>query len=152
MFFGLRNSPVIFQAIMNELLRDLINTRKVGSFINNIMVGTESKERHNESVEEILERLEKNNLYMKLEKCRWKVRKIDFLEVIIRPEGIKMEKEKVKTVLDWLVPKIGSVMNLFFNTPDNFSYLIFYFHFYSFFISQQEHLYIFNQISSTRSR
>ena len=135
MFFGLRNSPVIFQAIMNELLRDLINTRKVGSFINNIMVGTESKERHNESVEEILERLEKNNLYMKLEKCRWKVRKIDFLEVIIRPEGIKMEKEKVKTVLDWLVPKIGSVMNLFFNTPDNFSYLIFYFHFYSFFIN-----------------
>ena len=70
MFFGLRNSPVIFQAIMNELLRDLINTRKVGSFINNIMVGTESKERHNESVEGILERLEKNNLYMKLEKYR----------------------------------------------------------------------------------
>ena len=37
---------------------------------------------------------------MKLEKCKWKVRKVGFLEVVIGPEGIKMEKEKVKGVLD----------------------------------------------------
>ena len=44
MFFGLTNSPVTFQAIMNELLRNLINTRKVAAFIDNVIVGTESKE------------------------------------------------------------------------------------------------------------
>ena len=121
MFFGLTNSPVISQAIMNELLRDLINTRKVGSFINNIMVGTKSEERHDELVEEILKRLEENNLYIKLEKCRWKVRKVHFLGVIIGLEGIKIEEEKVKTVLDWPVSKIGSIMNFFFNIPNNFS-------------------------------
>jgi len=70
MFFGLTNSLAIFQAIMNKLLRDLINTEKVGSFIDNIMVETESKEGHNELVKEILRRLEENNLYVKLEKCR----------------------------------------------------------------------------------
>ena len=42
---------------------------------------------------------------MKLEKCKWKVRKVNFLEVVLRPESIKMEETKVKAVLDWPVPK-----------------------------------------------
>ena len=62
-FFKLMNSLAIFQTIMNKLLRDLINTGKMGSFINNIMVGTESEKGYNELVEEILRRLEENNLY-----------------------------------------------------------------------------------------
>jgi len=70
MFFGLTNSPAMFQTMMNESLRDLINTGKVGSFINDIMVGTETEEGHNELVEEILRRLEENDLYVKLEKCK----------------------------------------------------------------------------------
>jgi len=63
---------------MNKLLRDLINIEKIESFIDDIMVGMEMKEEHNELVEEILRRLEENNLYVKLEKCKWKVREIDF--------------------------------------------------------------------------
>jgi len=55
---------------MNELLRDLINTGKVGSFIDDIMVGTETEEGHDELVEEILKRLEENDLYIKPEKCK----------------------------------------------------------------------------------
>jgi len=70
MFFGLTNLPATFQAIMNELLRDLINMGRVGSFINNIMVRTETEEGHNELVEEILKRLEENDLYIKPEKCK----------------------------------------------------------------------------------
>jgi len=49
---------------------------------------------------EIIKKLEKNYLYVKLEKCKWKVRKVGFLGVVIRPEGIKIEKVKVKGVLD----------------------------------------------------
>jgi len=37
----------------------------------------------------------------KLEKCKWKVREVGFLGVVIRPEGIRIEEEKVKGVLDW---------------------------------------------------
>jgi len=110
MFFGLTNSPDTFQAMMNKLLKNLINTGKVVSFINNIMVGTESEEGHDELVEEILRMLEENDLYVKLEKCRWKVREVDFLKVVIGLERIKIKKEKVKAVLNWLVPK--SVKNV----------------------------------------
>jgi len=54
MFFGLTNSPVTFQAMMNELLRDLINTGKVAAFIDDVIVRTETKEGHNEIVAEII--------------------------------------------------------------------------------------------------
>ena len=105
MFFGLTNSPATFQAMMNKLLRDLINTGKVAVFIDNVIVGIEIKERHDELVAEVIKRLKENDLYVKPEKCRWKVKEVEFLGVVIGPEGIKMEKEKVKGVLEWLTPK-----------------------------------------------
>ena len=90
---------------MNELLRDLINTGKVASFINDVIVKMEEEEGYDEIVEEVVKRLAKNNLYVKPEKCKWKVREVGFLEVIIGPERIRMEEEKMKGVLDWLTPK-----------------------------------------------
>jgi len=70
-----------------------------------IIVGMEDEEGHDELVAEIIKRLEKNGLYVKLEKCKWKVREVGFLRVVIGPEEIKIEEEKVKGVLDWLTPK-----------------------------------------------
>ena len=70
MFFGLMNFLTIFHTIINKLLRNLINTVKVGSFINNIMVVTESKKEHDELIEEILRRMKENSLYVKPEKCK----------------------------------------------------------------------------------
>ena len=86
MFFGLTNSPAIFQAMMNKLLRDLINMGKVVAFIDDVIVEMEDEEEYNKLVAEIMKRLGENNLYMKLEKCKWKVRKVGFLGVVIGPE------------------------------------------------------------------
>ena len=105
MFFGLTNLPATFQAMMNELLRDLINIGKVAAFIDDVIVGTEDEEEHNELVAEIVKRLNENNLYVKLEKCKWKVREVELLGVVIEPKGIKMKEEKIKGVLDWPIPK-----------------------------------------------
>ena len=70
MFFGLINSLVTFQMIMNKLLRDLINMGKVVMFIDDIIIGTEEEEVHDELVAEVIRRLKENNLYIKLEKCK----------------------------------------------------------------------------------
>jgi len=75
------------------------------SFINNIIIGTEGEEGHDKIVEEVMKRLVEDDLYIKLEKYKWKVKKVGFLGVIIRLEGIKIEEEKVKGVLDWLTLK-----------------------------------------------
>jgi len=64
MFFGLTNLLAIFQTMMNEILWDLINTGKVVSFIDDVIIGTEMKEGHNELVEEVVKRLAENDLYV----------------------------------------------------------------------------------------
>ena len=69
------------------------------------MVATETEEEHDEIVEEVLRRLEENYLFVKPEKCVWKIREVGFLGVIIRENGVRMEKKKVQGVIKWPVPK-----------------------------------------------
>jgi len=105
MFFGLTNSPAMFQAMINDLLRDLVVEEKVAVFIDDVMIVIETEEGHDEIVEEVLRRLEENDLFVKLEKCVWKVREVRFLEVIIGKDGVRMEKKKVQGVIEWPVLK-----------------------------------------------
>jgi len=105
MFFGLTNSPAMFQAIMNDLLRDLVVEEKVAVFIDDVMVAIETEEGHDEIVEEVLRRLEENDLFVKPEKCVWKIREVGFLGVIIGENRVRMEKKKVQRVIEWPVPK-----------------------------------------------
>ena len=70
MFFRLMNFPATFQAMMNKLLRDLINTGKVVAFIDDMIVGTEMEKGHDELVAEVIRRLEENELYVKPEKYK----------------------------------------------------------------------------------
>jgi len=105
MYFGLTNSPATFQAMMNDLFRDLINQGDTVTFIDDILVATDTEEEHDELVEEVLRRLEENNLFVKPEKCKWKVREVEFLGVVISPKGVEMQKKKVEGVLNWPVPR-----------------------------------------------
>jgi len=91
--------------MMNDLFRDLINQGDTATFIDDILVATDTEEGHDELVEEVLKRLEENNLFVKPEKCRWKVREVEFLGVVIGPKGVEMQKEKVEGVLSWPAPK-----------------------------------------------
>ena len=54
MFFRMTNLPVIFQVMINEILRDMINEEKVVAFVDDVLVGTETEEEHNKVVEEVL--------------------------------------------------------------------------------------------------
>ena len=70
-FFGLTNLLAIFQTMMNEILQDLINTGKIVSFIDDMIVGMEREEEHDKIVEEeVVKILAENNLYVKLDKCK----------------------------------------------------------------------------------
>ena len=68
MFFGLTNSLATFQTMINDILRDLIDTGDVAAFMDDLLVGTENEKKHNEIVEEVLKRMEENDLYIKPEK------------------------------------------------------------------------------------
>ena len=109
-FFGLTNLPAIFQAMINDLLRDLVVEEKIAVFIDNVMIAMETEEGHDEIVEEVLRRLEENDLFIKPEKCVWKVREVGFLGVVIGEDGARMEKEKVQGVVEW--PMLKSVKDV----------------------------------------
>jgi len=90
-----------FQTMMNDLFRDMVNQGNMATFIDDIIVAMDTEEGYDEIIEEVLKRLEENNLFVKPEKCRWKVRKVEFLGVVIGPGGVRMQKEKVDGVLSW---------------------------------------------------
>ena len=90
---------------MNKILRDLVNEGKVTAFVNDMLVKTEIEKGHDKIVEEVLKRLEENDLYIKPEKCIQKIKKVRFLGVVIGPNRIEIEKKKVDRILSWLEPK-----------------------------------------------
>jgi len=106
MFFGMTNSPATFQGMINKILRDMINEGKVGAFVDDVLIGTETEEGHDKIVEEVLKRLEDNDLYVKLEKCTWRVQKVNFLGVVMGQGKIEIEEDKVAGVLNWSIPKM----------------------------------------------
>ena len=85
--------------MINKILQNLINTEEVVSFIDDMIVKTEEKE-YNKVVVKVVKRLIENNLYIKPEKYKWKVKKVGFLGVVIEPKEIKVKKKKIKAVLD----------------------------------------------------
>ena len=91
--------------MINDLFRDLINQGDTVTFIDDILVAIDTEEGHDKLVEEVLKRLEENDLSMKLEKCKWKVREVEFLGVVIGPRGVEIQKEKIEEVLNWPTPR-----------------------------------------------
>ena len=67
MFFGLTNSPVTFQAIMNDILRDLIDIENIAVFIDNILVEMNDEKKYDKIVGKVL-RIKENDLYIKPKK------------------------------------------------------------------------------------
>jgi len=89
----------------NDIFRDLIDTGDVAAFMDDVLVETEDEKKYDEIVEEVLRRMEENDLYIKPEKYVWKVKEIDFLGLVMGAEEIKMQEEKVTGVLKWPRPK-----------------------------------------------
>ena len=107
MYFRLCNSPTTFQAMMNKIFADINDVVVV--YIDNLMIftKTENQAEHNKIVLEVLRRLEENDLFIKPEKCTFCATKVNFLSMIVGHDGIKMDQEKVKAILEW--PELKTV-------------------------------------------
>jgi len=100
MTFRLTNIIATFHAMINNLLRNLIDSGSVAFFMNNVSVAMDIDKRYNEILEEVLKRIKKNYLYVKLEKYVWKIKNVEFLEVVLELNRVKIENKKVKEDLD----------------------------------------------------
>jgi hypothetical protein len=103
-YFGLTNAPTVFMSLMNEVFRKYLD-RFVQVFLDDILIYSKSKREHEEHLRVVLSCLRENKLYGKLSKCSFFQKENHYLGHIIFGEGISVDPEKVKAIMEWLVPK-----------------------------------------------
>ena len=118
MYFGLTNSLSTLQTMMNALFFDMGACVMV--YMDNILIYTKTEEGHDEIVLQVLEILWKNDLFVKAEKCEFKVRTVKFLGLIIGPNGVSMNLKKVDGILKWPVPTKVKEVQLFLGLANFF--------------------------------
>ena len=107
MFFGLCNSPATFQAMMNEIFKDIV------IYMDDILIFSRNCEEHTERTKCILQCLQEHDLYLKAEKCKFKVQEVEFLGMIIKPDEIAMDLTKLAGIKNWPEPTNVKAVRLF---------------------------------------
>ena len=131
--FGEANAPATFVQMMRNLVLADMTSRGVLDFVDDILVYSETAEDHVKDVGDVLDRLEKHELFIKPSKCQWMVQQVEFLGYTITAtdEGTTIEpmKSKVEAVKEWPLPRTQTQMrsflgfaNTFRNFVDGFSH------------------------------
>ena len=101
--FGLTNAPAVFQALVNDVLRDMLD-QFVFVYLDDILICSTDEQTHIQHVRQVLHRLLENQLFVKAEKCEFHVSTVSFLGFVVSGERIQIDPAKVSAVVDWLVP------------------------------------------------
>ena len=103
-FFGLTNSLATFQAMMNMIFQDLIIAQKITVYMDDILIFSKSMAEHIMVINQVLQILCDNDLYLKPKKCEFYKDKLNYLRFIISKDHITMEDSKVDAIREWQTP------------------------------------------------
>jgi len=101
MFFGMTNSPTIFQTMMNDIFRTLIAEGIMVVYLDDILIFTETEEEHEQAVRRVLEVLVEHKLFLCPEKCEFHWKWIEYLGLVISENKVKMDPVKAAGVHNW---------------------------------------------------
>jgi len=104
MFFGLMNSPTMFQAMMNELFKDLIASSTVFIYMDDILIATCTMEEHRRVIRQVLQILKSNQLFLKPEKCEFEKDEVEYLGIHLQAGQLAMDPIKLQGIADWPTP------------------------------------------------
>ncbi len=110
--FGLVNAPAVFEALVNDVLRDMLNIF-VFVYLDDIQIFSNWLQEHVQHVHRVLQCLLENRLFVKAEKCVFHACSVSFLGSVVSAEGIGMDPAKVRTVMDWPVPDSRTALQRF---------------------------------------
>lgn len=102
--YGLSHTPLVFQCLINDVLRDKLGKFKI-AYTDDILIYSLSLESHVIHTKKFLSCLLKHQLYLKRVKCEFNISTISFLGYIISREDGAMDEAKVVTVTEWPIPK-----------------------------------------------
>ncbi len=101
--FGLANAPAVFQALINDVLREMLN-KCVFVYLDDILIFSQSYEDHVQHVRQVLSRLLFNNLFVKLEKSEFHSTTVSFLGFILSCGSVQMDPARF--VQSWSGPTL----------------------------------------------
>ena len=104
MFFGLSNSPATFQRFMNDSFKDMIAEGWLIVYINDMLITAANEKENIERTKRVLQRMKELDLHLKLKKCKFGVKEVDFLGLILRPGEIAMDPTKLSGIAEWPIP------------------------------------------------
>ncbi|KAI2665690.1 Transposon Tf2-9 polyprotein [Labeo rohita] len=121
--FGLSNAPAVFQALVNDVLRDMLD-QFIYVYLDDILIFSHSLQEHVQHVRRLLQRLLENGLYVKAEKCVFHTQSVPFLGYIVSAEGVRMDPDKVKAVVDWPIPDSRKALQRFLGFANFYRHFI----------------------------
>eukprot|EP00253_Pinus_taeda_P019524 PITA_19524 len=102
--FGLTNAPATFMCMMNNVFHQFLD-KFVLIFIDDTLIYSRSQEEHEKHLRMVLQTLREHQLYAKFSKCDFFKEEIQYLGHVITKEGIAVDPEKIKTIMEWPIPK-----------------------------------------------
>lgn len=102
--FGLTNAPTTFMRSIHSVFNPYLDNF-VLIFIDDILVYSKNAEEHKENLQKVLELLRKHHFYANFSKCDFLKEEIQYLGHVIFVEGISVDPEKIRTIMEWKVPQ-----------------------------------------------
>ena len=104
MFFGLSNSPATFQRFMNDSFKDMIAKGWLIIYMDDMLITAANEQGNIERTKRVLQRMKELDLHLKLKKCKFGVKEVDILGLILRPGEITMDPTKLSGIAEWPIP------------------------------------------------
>ena len=101
--FGLCNAPGTFQRLMQRMFGDQ-QCQSLLLYLDDIVVFSSSVTQHLQRLEVVLQRLHKEGLKAKLEKCAFFRQQVSYLGHVISNKGVATDPAKIEAVAKWPLP------------------------------------------------
>ena len=105
MYFGICNSPITFQLMIDTLFYKLIMSGKIVIYIDDILIFTQMIDEHRSIVRQVLQILADNKLLLYLKKCKFHQTKVEYLGVVLSQDNVETNPIKIKGVIYWPEPR-----------------------------------------------
>ena len=91
---------------MNEIFIEELREGWLTIYMDDLLIHTDDDlNRHRQKVHQVLDKLERHDLFLKPEKCQFEQTKVEFLGVVLENGTIGMDPTKIKGVADWPPPR-----------------------------------------------
>ena len=133
MFFGLTNSPTMFQAMMNKIFTMEVAQGWLSIYMDDIAIHTkplngeteqQHEEWHKQLIHGVLKKLEEHDLYLKPEKCEFLKLEIKYLGVIVGNRVLKMNPKKLESIKNWAIPNNPTEIRKFLGFTGYYRYFV----------------------------